>query len=150
MIQKRKFEEMSLEEQQAIKQGLKDISEGRVTPLSVVKDELKEQELNELIAEWMWPDAKAFTVNDTFNFTYVELSDGEHTLTLDWFTRSQDTCGVLMDKLDFISLSRHKKGLFHAAVKHTAGTKTQDAWHEKPAMAFCLALEKLIRGKENG
>ena len=110
-----------------------------------------QQELNEKIARFTELRDFQIFADHAGNYYRMEFTDPRHSqlyIVCDAFHLSLDACFKwVVPKVKFFSLSSDSAG-FVASILHTENLHYYQAEAEAPALAFCLAVEKLIDSEE--
>ncbi len=124
-----------------------------MTTLDTSEQELKvEQELNEFLARWMWPEFEISEDGQYYRLGPWATGWG-YRKNVPQFIYFLDACRPLMDKLKEMGCQINLNlppwwSLWTAYLYATAPFVESMASHEDPAMAFCLALGKLIKEQQ--
>ena len=114
-------------------------------------------ELNKKLAEWRWPGAQVYipSMRHPGVGDEIRVRIDEQTTCYEFFTSSLDDCFKwLVPKLEekhfCVMLDRGMLEKYWVALKHTSQViHDHNYWEEAetPALALCLAIEKLIDAK---
>ena len=106
---------------------------------------MAEQELNEKLAKWRWPDAHTILVNPSGIHVWLSNDAGgiDEYYSL-WFTRSLDACfRWLIPMVSGWEMGSTHDGRVSATVWDNKMVKTRRGFDKEPAMALCKAFEEL-------
>ncbi len=104
------------------------------------------EELNKKLAEWRFPNADAIIVESGISVYHNERKEPDYPWHIDLLTQSLDACFKwLVPRLHFAEVHTSSSG-FVSTLFYTENLCYYEGEAESPALALCLAIEKLIDG----